>query len=222
MINYPITKTEKTTRGATVHTLADGSKRTYSDVRAGLVWPSAISPAYYCILGEDDKGVFRDPENPYNRGVLHLIAEQEFRALSIERLCKALYDDAIMYRVSVFYCDLNDDQNEYYHAIRDYGHHMQLKDVRCEDAPFKGNFQAGLAIVDDWGQQGLVDIPKDTIAYEQFKKASDKSLAHTDVDQEFYAANALRFAVSGFFKYRPSVYHKKATWRRKNRRGMAV
>lgn len=150
MINYPITKTEKTTRGAIIHEMAGGSRVEYSDVRGGLVWPSPISPAYYCIFGEDYMGIFRDPDNPYNRGKLHLIAEQEFRAMSIERLCKALYDDAIMYRMSVFYCDLDDEHNEYYHAIRDYGHHMQLKDVRCEDAPFKANFQAGLAIVNDW------------------------------------------------------------------------
>lgn len=227
MIDYPIIRSEiKNPRGFIVHTMFDNKLRQYSDVRMGLVWPTAKSPAYFVVVGEAYLGIFQDEENPDKRGKLTVMEEREFRHLSIENLCSGVYDAVKIYGVRTTYVDYDENDPEYYDALLNYGYKHKLRSMRVVDAPFKRNFQAGLAMVSDWWRVKLLDIPKGTIVHKQMsglhssKKKS--SLDQPDADQIYYAANALRYVVSGFYKFRPTCYWKRETWRHKNRRGMAV
>lgn len=222
MINYPIIKSEVHDNGYVVHKMVDGVLRLYSDVRAGISWPSRKNPAYFCVVAEEYLGIFKNPENPENRGKLHLIQEQEMSGLSVDRMCRALYDAATLYTIREFYADLHDDYAEYYDAIRDYGYNREMSGLLIVDAPFKGNFAAGLAMVYDWRRENLLEIDETTLAHAQTKGMTQTLLDQPDVDLINHAANALRFAVSGFYRFRPNCYQRKGAWRRKNRKGMVV
>lgn len=219
--DYKIKKAEIDEDGLVFHELENGERIKYSDVRGGLSWPTIRGPAYYCILGELYME-FKNPNNPYRRGKIHLLKERVFDGLSVERLCKELTDDNLLYAVSTFYCNLDDKYMEYYDAIIDYGYAWKTKTVMCEDAPFKENFQMGLAQVHDWRRDKLLELPGDSIAQLQTAKITQTMLSQPDCDLINYATNALRFAVSGFYRDRPRCYRKKSSWRNRNRSGKVV
>ena len=77
--------------------------------------------------------------------------------------------------------------------------------MRLCPAPFADNFRIGLSLIQSWRDRGLLEIPGDTVIYNQLKSITKADLEESP-ETKFHALNALRFAIGAFEKYRPTPF----------------
>ena len=65
-----------------------------------------------------------------------------------------------------------------------------------DEAPFWENPGVGIGILDDWEKQSLLEIPEDTVLFEQMKHIQDIDIAN--MSERFFAVKALCFVVGKF------------------------
>lgn len=172
----------------------------YSDVRAGLSWPTAVSPGYYCILGEEYHEKTRY-EGSDHKGKLKLLSEREFSGISLNELFAKLTDDTSLLHCSRIFTDMSDEYLGCIEAFRDF-----TLDIRSggyiSEAPYADNFMLGVSWIQDWTRTARLDIPEKSVIRSQLKRITKADLADSP-ETRFYAINALRFVVGAFHKIRP-------------------
>ncbi len=206
MEDYDLIKCERRPNGIVIHHVAskDGETRIvkYSDVRAGLSWPQASAPAYYCMLGEEflteEEGIQKQ------KGGLRWFAEYEFPGLSLNDFFAKLTDDCVQFGCHKIYTDMGENCRDFVIEFGDYVREKSIRQGDLDPAPFVDNFFLGVSIIEDWTRTKRLELPQDTIVYEQLKRITKPDLEESP-ELIFYAVNALCFVVAAFHKYRP--YH---------------
>ena len=69
-----------------------------------------------------------------------------------------------------------------------------------QEAPYSDNFALGISYIRQWINDGLLKLPKDSLAYIQLINFSRKDLDTSDVKERFFAINGLRFVIASFHK----------------------
>jgi hypothetical protein len=219
-MNAIVTSAWKTQRGHIAHAMVDENGvglpvLTYTAVYGGLSWPSFDSPAYHCILGEEFAG---SKDGEVIRGKLRLLAESESEGISIDGFFARVTADATHLHCDTIFAAM--DESKYADFTAAYGNYCFEHRVhfgRLERAPFEKEFMVGAAMIKDWAGSGRLDLPVDSLVYQQLKGISRSDLGEQP-EIRFYAINALRFAVAGFHTHKPSRPRSK----RRRRRGAMV
>ena len=205
MQDYNVVEAQKAGNGIVTHILDMGGGETklvhYSDVRAGLSWPTATSPGYYCILGEEyhESNKFEGMERKDN---LKLLSEHESQGMSLDELFSKLTDDTSLLRCSKIFTDMSDENTGYVESFREFV--VGIKNGGyLDEAPYADNFLLGVSWIQDWTKSGKLDIPEKTIVRSQLKQITKAGIADSP-ETNYYAFNALRFVVGAFHKFRPN------------------
>ena len=204
MQNYSVVKAEKAENRIITHILDMGNGETktvqYSDVRAGLSWPTPTSPGYYCILGEEHHEINKY-EGVKRTTNLKLLSEREFPGISLDELFAKLTDDTSLLRCSRIFTDMSDEYDGYVELFREFVIGIKHSGY-LNPAPYTEVFFLGVSRILDWTKSGKLDIPEKTFVHSQLKGITKADLADSP-ETIFYAVNALRFVVGAFFKHRP-------------------
>ena len=158
-------------------------------VRCGLVWPTAASPGFYCLVGQLSKGL------PNGRYPLRLLKEGHEHVLNV--LFQNLFDDLGQFGAYEIFTDLSPRYQTY---ILDFNHHYtsrRLQEVKLTPAPFYQSFSHGIYVIRSWIKDEALNIPIGTITREQLKMIKEEDLKG-DVEGQFFGINALRFVVSAY------------------------
>jgi hypothetical protein len=195
---YIVLNTRKGKLGQTIHELKGQPESAYTAIRGGLSWPTPSSSAYYCLFGEVYER-HRDYRNREIRGALMLLAEAE--ANTLDSLFDSLTGDALLLGCRTIYTDA--DRENYIEYFRDRMHDKEIY-VSLDAAPFGGEFQVGVGIIEGWRRAGAFAsdaIPSDSILSDQLGRITDEDLGDSP-EMRFHAINAFRYVVGGFEKNR--------------------
>ena len=221
MIFNNILNSKQNDRGVITCRVLDAEKESetkYAQVAAGLHWPEKGLPGFSVILGE----VF----NPYKdsgeyvRGPLVLLAETEYRE-SLPTMFSKLSDEMGRMNCTDIFCDdRSTGRREFSEAFWNFKHqNEQVKGSLCMP-PFPENFGVGFHEVRHQIEIGLLEIPKNSICFQQLQQITFDDLRDPGVHAKFPALDALRFAAGGMMNRTPKPYRKKS--RRRQRSGMAI
>jgi hypothetical protein len=181
--------------------LSSGDKPEFTDIRAGLVFPTAEHPACAIFLGMEwvDPRVYQVNESARK---LYLLAEVIYTEFGVDRLFHKLSDLASACCCTDIFCDLDHEKHaDFLDAARAYeDRHKSYAELIA--APFVDNPWLGVSLVHDWARSGKLKIPEDAEAYTQLKKVSKADLDNLD---GFYAINALRLVIGSFHMDPPRV-----------------
>jgi hypothetical protein len=183
---------EKTQDGFWIEmTQEDGKtiREHFRGVRCGLAWPTAISPGFYCLVGQLSKSL------PNGRYPLCLLKEGNEHILNV--LFQNLFDDLGQFNAFEIFSDLSFKFQNY---LLDFNQHYmsrKLQDVKLASAPFYQSFPHGVYVVRSWIKDEALHLPTDTIIREQLKMIKEEDLRE-GVEGQFYAINALRYVVSAY------------------------
>jgi hypothetical protein len=194
--------------GIIVHTLHNGEQTKYAAIRGGISWPlvSENIPAYYCIVGEEYVPASRYEGQSALRGKLHLICEYDAPDiyLSLSVFFSRLTDDITHLLCNDFYgiteTYKGEDYQGYVEALQNSTYANKVS-VSLQEAPWAEKPDLGIQHIMTWQKKGLLDIPTDSILYDQIKQLQPGDLKQIETLQ---AVNAFRFVISAFEKYRPS------------------
>jgi len=215
-----VVKARRREDGIIVHQLDSGGEKQYLAVRGGLSWPllaDKLSPAYFCIAGEELISVAQRRAN--ERGKLILLSEYEASdILSLRAFFTKLTDDVKLLECNIFYTVTKELQGEDYsgHAetFRKFMYEKQAA-VHLEDPPWVDRAYLGIFYLNEWMKKGLLELPEESLVRNQLKMVVAEKV--NQLPQEFNAVNALRFVVCGFEKYKPNPTPE--DWRKKIPRG---
>jgi hypothetical protein len=84
--------------GKIIHEIPGQDDKTYLSIRAGLSWPNKSAPAYYCILGQEDR------QNQFKRNPIAFFYEGQSKNLNL--LLDKLTDHAKMVLCEQIWVDL--------------------------------------------------------------------------------------------------------------------
>ncbi|WP_321493951.1 hypothetical protein [uncultured Desulfobacter sp.] len=221
MIFGTILNSKQDDRGIITHQVLKDSKESknnYAQVAAGLHWPEKGSPGFSVILGE----IF----NPYKdsgeyvRGPLVLLAETEYQE-SLSTMFSKLSDELGHIGCTDIFCDSQSTgRREFAEAFWDFKHqNIQVKGSLCMP-PFPENFGVGFHEIRHQIETGLLEIPKESICFQQLQKIIFDDLRDPMVHAKFPALEALRFAAGGIMNRTPKPYRKKR--KRRQRSAMAL
>lgn len=206
MESYNIIETKKTRDQVIIHEVkTENGIETfkYSGVRAGLNWPTASMPAYYCILGEEWLDIDHDdPEK--RRGKLRLFAEYEFSDLSLDPFFARLTDDTALYHCKDISCNMEEAYTDFVEEFNEYAYRKQIKMGALDQAPYADNFRTGMSRIKNWMDSGIFKAPEKSIIYTQLKMIEKSDLGESP-ETKFHVLNALRFVIAAFQKY--PVHH---------------
>lgn len=195
------------------------SETKHAQVAAGLHWPEKGSAGFNVILGE----VF----NPYKengeyvRGPLVLLAEAEYQE-SLPTMFSKLSDEMRRLCCADIYCDHQSaGRREFAEAFWDFKHQNdQAQRLSLSIPPFPENFGVGFHGIRHQIETGLLEIPRDSICFQQLQQITFDDLRELEVHTKFYALDALRFAVGGMMNRTPKPYRKKSRRRRRSAMGL--
>jgi hypothetical protein len=204
-----IEKDEKT--GVTLHHFADGGKKAWAAIRAGLSWPTEEANGYFIILGEEYVGgtIYEGQEPP--RGKILLLAEREVSSFFLDDTLRPLTDECALYGCRAVYADFDEETEanmENVTLAREYVS-KQKSSISFQSAPFQGKFKVGLDILRPYLNEGILDLPASSMAQQQLDILSQADLVDKP-EVKFVAVNGLRFVMGAFHKFRPNglgVYH---------------
>jgi hypothetical protein len=166
-------------------------------IRAGLSWPQQEIPAYYVILGME----MRDASVSYSKSRLILLTEREVSDLSLEGFFQQLGDDCKLTCCQDIYAQVSDRLEEYSSAFYEYT--KKISNLwQLFPAYFPDNFDLGVSLIRDHLDKRLLQLPEDSILLEQLKQIRREDLKDNP-EKRFYAINALRHALSSFFRNQP-------------------
>lgn len=211
-----VAKARRREDGIIVHELDSGEEKLYLAVRGGLSWPfmaEKVSPAYYCIVGEELISAAQRKEN--QRGKLILLSEHEAPdILLLSPFFMKLTDDVKLLECNTFYTVTEKFQGEdysgYTEAFRKFIYEEQIG-VHLEEAPWADKPDLGVFYINEWMKKGLLELPEGSLVRNQLRMTVAEKV--NQLPQMFNAVNALRFVVCGFEKYKPNPTPK--DWRKK-------
>jgi hypothetical protein len=183
---------EKTQDGIWIEVAQEEGKTTrehFRGVRCGLAWPTAISPGFFCLVGQFSKSL------PNGRYPLRLLKEGQGHVLNI--LFQNLFDDLGQFGAYEIFGDLTSKFQSY---ILDFNQHYtsrRLQEVKLTPAPFYQSFSHGIYVIRSWIKDEALHIPTGTITRDQLKIIKEEDLKG-DVEDRFFGINALRFVVSAY------------------------
>jgi hypothetical protein len=191
-----------------VHTMDNGEQIRYAAIRGGISWPllSENVPAYYCIVGEEHVPELRFEGQPTPRGKLRFICEYAAPDiyLSLSGFFSRLTDDVTLLLCNDFFgvteSYKGEDFSGYVEAMQNSTYENKVS-VNLQEAPWAEKQDIGLLHVMNWQKKCLLDIPADSILYEQIKQLQPEDLKQIETLQ---AVNAFRFVISAFEKNRPT------------------
>ena len=195
----------KVTNGVITHKDASGEIFRYRAVLGGLSWPCAEASGFYVILGEEWRGSTIYEGREGEKGKLILLKEQEIESPLLNELLPRITDDCTQFACQKVYTDLSEDFEGYAEFYLRYIYDKNLNYGRLHDAPYSDttNFVLGIAIIKNWLKDVLLELPPDSLTRNQLRELSDEDLKGSP-EVKFPAVNALRHAVSAFYKFSPS------------------
>lgn len=195
---YPIKNARKDHHDGLIYHEIDGQPdKVYLNIRAGLVWPNKLAPAYYCILGQLDQ------ENESKRNPIVFLCEGKSKELHL--LFDKLTDQAKILMCDEVYVDLTDDRKCFRDSFSAYCRENHTSGFYLRQAPWPDNFAYGLSLIRDWIAKNSLEIEKGGVLGSQLGKISEDLLEDTaKAEVDFFAVNALRYVLGAFQKYRPS------------------
>ena len=216
MDSYFVVSTHKEDNQSITHKVDQGGGNLrlfkYSSIKGGLSWPTATSPAYYCIWGEPFLEHIDTSSTTRPRGRLVLFAEKELASFSLSEFFMKLTDDTSLYLCEDVYADLNEEFSGYKESFRNYSNKEKIKSGSIKQAPYSDNFLLGLSFITDWQKSNLLDLPQNSVLYRQLKNIKSDDLKDSP-ECKYYAINALRYAIAAFEKYPTSHYNLSLTIR---------
>jgi hypothetical protein len=180
--------------GKIIHEIPGQDDKTYLSIRAGLSWPNKSAPAYYCILGQEDR------QNQFKRNPIAFFYEGQSKNLNL--LLDKLTDHAKMVLCEQIWVDLTGDWECFRDSFIDYCEETETRGLYLRQAPWPENFSYGLGLINDWLAKKSLEIEHGTTLARQLGKIPEDLSAHTaEPEVEFFAVNALRYALCAFQKY---------------------
>lgn len=197
-----VTRATKTSQGLIFHQLIDENGvgkqgQNYTAVYGGIHWPSADSPSYFCIIGEEYLGTF---EGNVIRGKVRLFSEFESESVSLDGFFSRVADDAARFHCGSVFAAMDElKYTDFTTAYNDYQFEKGISLARLEQAPFEKEFVVGVAMIQDFHRDGRLDLPTDSIVYKQLKSFGRHNLKDQP-EEKFFAVDALRFALAALRK----------------------
>ena len=165
---------------------------TYYTMRAGISWPSANSPSYYCIFGLKKEPTLTDKKP------LLLLVEGEHHP--IEKFFKKL-----TYSANHLQCKqllANTENNKGFEgSLLKFVREKKIYNIRLLDSSEFEDFQHGAALISQWKTDHALEIPENTTLGKQVTTMTPEDLKDKP-EERFYAVMAL-IRVLGFFDLYP-------------------
>jgi hypothetical protein len=199
-----VVKAERTDQETTVHHFADGKKKVYEAIRAGLSWPTSEANGCFVILGEEwtGGGTVYEGQKP-KRGKIRLLAEREIQSPFLDDTLSALSDECSLLGCSDVYAEFEEEPElniEDVLLARELLNRQGLG-ISLYPAPFHRRFKLGMDIIRLYLNDALLVLPESSLASQQLGILSQSDLLDTP-EVKFVAVNGLRFVVAGFHKHR--------------------
>jgi hypothetical protein len=205
-MEYQVVRTNRDDKRIITHAIAgDGSSREehqYVTIRGGLGWPSKGAPGYYVILGQIHGGISRFATGKHQKKPLRFLAE--FESSNLGEFFRRLVEDTALFLCQSYYTDKSELWRGYEESLSSYCRGNQIAVIPSLDgAVFVENFQYGANLIKEWLMDGALLIPQTSILYSQLFEGGIKESDFGDVNiaVQFYAINALRYAVTAFNYY---------------------
>jgi hypothetical protein len=166
----------------------------FTAIRGGLAWPTNESPFYYSIVGQvyDDLRHIK-PAFPY----FQLLVERTVEGLDLEGKFNQLLDDGNLYFCE-FYADLGTIHEDEIDSYSDFHRSHRSPYGNLTTAPYVDNFRLGVELLKGLIKSKRLDIPKETVAFEQLSRITESDLADPAIASRFYAIEALRHVMASF------------------------
>ena len=166
----------------------------YLAVRGGVAWATNESPCFWCVIGQ----VWVDP-NIYaiEEPVFELLAECSDNGLDIDTRYGGLLDDATVYKCH-YYADLSGDFETEFEAYRDFLSRGSYNHGALLSAPYADRFRLGIELIKSLIKARRLEIPKETVTFEQLSRITEYDLADPACRQRFYAIEGLRHVMASF------------------------
>jgi len=162
-----------------------------NDVRAGLVWPTEISPGYYCIFGQ------KPMINDYGKYPLMFIIERKFELP--RDMYMSIMKDSKLFTCKVYYNDLKPENMDLVSMFYDFCRYQRATTISIDKAPLVGKFHIGIRIIQEWWQHKSLEFEDSEILKNQLQTIQRPHLDE-NVEKEFYAIRALTFIISSIEK----------------------
>ncbi len=159
----------------------------YRSVRAAVSWPTASSPAYFCIAGCEDQ---KNSAQEYPIKILY-----EMESLDLLDFFKCLLAEAKRFHCGKIIADRSD---QYLPHIEEFDRFCKKRETAAIAVvePIYANheyFESGRHLIGRWLRENSLKIPKELeILRAQFGILYDTDLLEKDVAVKFYAVNTLR------------------------------
>ena len=159
-------------------------------VRCGLSWPTAVSPGYYCLVGQ----LFE--RNPAGKYLLMLLREGQEQL--VNSLFQKMADDLGKFYGEEIYSDLSENFRSYMIAFNQYASDRDgSQDLCLLPVPFHQSFVHGVSLIKEWKKDDALFIPEGTIVHNQLREMKIEDLK-SNPQEVFYAINGLRYVMGAF------------------------
>ena len=189
-----------------------GSKthKNFADIRGGISWPTALSPAYAVIVGEDYQGSFSHGEGKSRSpGRLTVIAEVLSESLNLETdFYSQLVEISSKVSCDVFYFSLPEGEE-----LHNYGHYVDFvryssrfnSGASLRQAHDNKDFMLGVIRIKQVMDRQELEIPSTTTVFREIQSITKEDIQECP-DVSFYAINALRHVIGAFHRHPPMNY----------------
>jgi hypothetical protein len=159
-------------------------------IRAGLSWPAPNAPGIYLLLGQSTR------KNTMGDYMLHLLKEGQESIPS--KLFEQMTNDLGVFFGEEIYSDVSERFKSYVLAFDTFRKQDRRRQrLYLKSAPFYQDFSHGIFTIRGRVKENSLQIPKNSIVYEQLKSITTEDLKK-EPEERFFAINALRFAVGAF------------------------
>lgn len=221
MIFSTILESKQNDRGVITHRILKDNKefeKQYAQIAAGLHWPEKGSPGFSIVLAEVFKPYKESGE--YVRGPFKLLAETEYQE-ALPTMFSKLSDELGHIGCTDIYCDSQSaGRHGFAKAFWAFKSQNETAKTSLCLPPFSENFGVGFHEIRHQIETGLLEIPRESICFQQLRQITFDDLGDPGVHVRFYALDALRLAAGGMRDRTPKPYRKKS--KRRKRSAMVV
>ncbi len=167
---------------------SDDTADMVQEVRGGFMFPTAESPAYFCIIGQllERNSKFKHP----------CILLSETEAALPEQFYKKLSNEARKLLCWIFFCDYTDSNYEFRVSLMKYLRKRDLSRISIA-SPYIGDWLNGLLGIRQYSEDGVLKIPKDSIIARQLGQMTPGDQQESQRSR-FFAVDALRCVLGSF------------------------
>jgi len=185
----------------------------YRKIWGGVAWPTDMSPAYACFVGQLFMEATRFEKQAIKEPLI-LLSECQSDELTLEDFLHKVTDESVRLFADKVYANLGRDWSEeheqegegkfsgYVTSFRRYLSDNEIPYVTLEGAPYVDNYLYTVQIINDYRQKERLTVPEKTTAFEQLSTIK-KSDLQNNPESFFYAVEAVRHVVGAYSKYRP-------------------